>query len=456
MNKFNIKYAVAALLIIIPLYPKFPFIDVPGTHVSVRLEDFLILIASILWLAKEYSNIFKILKTRIARSIILFLLIGLISVLSGILITKTAVPHIGILHWARRVEYLAFFFIGLTSVRKKENLSFYIKCLLLIIGFAFIFGVGQKHFNWPVITTQNSEYAKGVALRYREGAHLVSTFAGHYDLATYLVFVLPIFYLLLLSNKNLLTKIFTFKNPLISRAILLIVISMSMWLLVNTASRISVVAYLGSTALALILYRRIKFIPVLLIFSILFISMSSNLIDRYMNIFKVTLTKIVQTAQPPVYAQEASVLQRQDSTLTEATPTPAPIFEDRSTSIRLNVEWPRALRAVYKNPLLGTGYSSITLATDNGYLRALGEIGILGFLAFMLLLWRLFAKLLTSLKNINKTSVDYLFVVAILSGFTGVMLNMVFIDILDASKFATMFWLITGIAIGTATRHEKN
>ena len=73
----------------------------------------------------------------------------------------------------------------------------------------------------------------------------------------------------------------------------------------------------------------------------------------------------------------------------ENTPIPTeesqPVFEDRSVSIRLNVEWPRAIRAFSKNPLLGTGYSSITLATDNDFLRLLGEVGLVGALAFFLI-----------------------------------------------------------------------
>ena len=36
------KYAVAALFIFIPLYPKFPLFNVPGTYVAIRAEDFFI------------------------------------------------------------------------------------------------------------------------------------------------------------------------------------------------------------------------------------------------------------------------------------------------------------------------------------------------------------------------------------------------------------------------------
>ena len=40
--KIIYKYLVSAIILAVPLYPKFPLIEVPGTFVSVRLEDFLL------------------------------------------------------------------------------------------------------------------------------------------------------------------------------------------------------------------------------------------------------------------------------------------------------------------------------------------------------------------------------------------------------------------------------
>jgi len=45
---FLFKYVIVAILITIPLYPKFPFIRVPGTFVSIRLEDLLLAFGAIL------------------------------------------------------------------------------------------------------------------------------------------------------------------------------------------------------------------------------------------------------------------------------------------------------------------------------------------------------------------------------------------------------------------------
>lgn len=86
------KYIVGAILLIIPIYPKFPFIDIPKTHVFIRLEDFLILLAGLVVLYFASKNIKKFLKDKINYSVLIFLVIGLISVASSILVTKTTSP----------------------------------------------------------------------------------------------------------------------------------------------------------------------------------------------------------------------------------------------------------------------------------------------------------------------------------------------------------------------------
>lgn len=44
-----IKFGIAAILISVPLYPKFPFLRIPGTYVSIRLEDFVVFIVAAIW-----------------------------------------------------------------------------------------------------------------------------------------------------------------------------------------------------------------------------------------------------------------------------------------------------------------------------------------------------------------------------------------------------------------------
>ncbi len=155
-----------------------------------------------------------------------------------------------------------------------------------------------------------------------------------------------------------------------------------------------------------------------------------------------------------VYAAGEPTIERR-STVYVPKPTPVPILEDRSTSIRLNVEWPRAIRALSKNPLLGTGYSSITLATDNDYLRLLGETGILGFLAFALIFLRIGEVILKSLPFRFNGEYEKAFVAGFIGSLPGLFLNATFIDIFEASKFAILFWLLMGILVSLA-RLNKN
>ena len=119
----------------------------------------------------------------------------------------------------------------------------------------------------------------------------------------------------------------------------------------------------------------------------------------------------------------------------------------RSSKIRFNVEWPRALRAFYKDPIIGTGYASITLATDNDYLRALGETGILGFLTLTLIF---FAMFLHSVKYSFESHNVFgkVMVVGFMGAMVGFLVNAVFIDVLESSKVAYTFWMFMGIMIG--------
>jgi len=440
------KYLIAAVFLVVILYPKFPTFKVPGTFVSIRTEDFLLLFAAFVAGIKVLGNLPSLFKNSLGRSILIFFLVGLVSVLSGILVTQTIVPTIGILHWLRRIEYIVPFFLALYAFRvgKKEDLEFYLKVAILAVLIVFIYGYGQKHFSWPVIVTQNEEYSKGIALTWIPGSHINSTFAGHYDLAAFLVLVLPTFVVLLFSLKGL-----------ISKGICLITLLSGFWLFSGAVSRISVVAFLFSSSLALLLVKKYKELVVFLAVSLIIFSFSGDLRARYIRIIEVAKEKIFSYQLiNKAYAAEEVPVEKSGENI--PTPTPVPVFEDRSTSIRLNVEWPRAVRAFFKNPLLGTGFSSITLATDNEYLRVLGEAGLLGLVAFGLVIVNLGLILSKSLSIFSKVNIiERAFLAGILGSLPGILLIAFFIDIFEASKFAIIFWLIMGLAVSLIRNYQN-
>ncbi|RJR28734.1 O-antigen ligase domain-containing protein [Candidatus Microgenomates bacterium] len=432
LYKLVFKYLVLALLLFVPLYPKFPLYAIGGVQVSIRLEDLLLFLVFVVWLAITMFRKFDLLRTKVSLSFLVFFLIGGLSLFSAITITQTVAPQLGLLHLMRRAEYMLCFLFGWEAVRDRAHLPLFMRSLVVVVFVVFIVGLGQKYFGWPVITTQNSEYAKGVALSYKEGGHLVSTFAGHYDMANYLVFVSPLLLAFMLAKKQVIQKVFGDK-VYVSRIVLLVSLLASYWLIVNAASRIPIVSFIIASSALLVFMGKKRLIPAVIVVSVIMTGLSSNLVARYMNIFNVAVDKVVSQVEEmivhPVYAQA---------------------LEDRSTSIRTNVEWPRAIRAFSKNPLLGTGYSSISLATDNDYLRMLGEVGVLGFVAFLLLCMQICVTLFSNIKIPLQSSYSYeqLFTVCVLASLPAVLLNMLFIDILEASKFAISFWLILGFAFG--------
>lgn len=414
------KYLLTAILLVVPLFPKFPAFRIPGTYVAVRLEDFLILFALLFFAIPFLQNIKSIFKNNVSRSILIFLGIGLVSLLSGVYLTQTVDLKIGFLHWFRRVEYLSLFFVSFVYIRSNKDANLFfdyvIKILIIINILVFAYGLGQKYIELPVIVTQNEEYSKGIALRWVPGAHINSTFAGHYDLASFMVLILPIF----------VTAFFVLKGKT-SRIILGISVAFGFWLLSVAVSRISIVAFILAVSVSLLLYKKFKEIILFGIISVIIFGTAPDLQVRYKRIFDVVKQRL----------SSAIIVQAQEN---------GNVNEDRSTSIRLNVEWPRAIRAFTKNPILGTGYSSITLATDNDYLRALGETGAFGLLSFLLV----FIYLYQHLKSyVFDNSLKSIFIAGYIGSTVGIIMTAIFIDIFEASKFAIIYWMFTGLVVGS-------
>jgi len=443
LPRFNgfAKYLIAAVLIVVPLFPKFPLINIPGTYVAIRFEDIILALLAVLTLIKVLPDLKSFLKDELVQAFLIFFGVGLFSVAAGVFLTQTVGLQLGLFHWLRRIEYSIPFFAAITLLTKEkvsENLDFYIKVLLIVVGIVFVYGFGQVYFRFPVIVTQNEEYSKGIALLYTAGTQLNSTFAGHYDLSAFCVLVLPI----------LLSLAFVFKDKL-SRLFLYSGSGMALWLLINTFSRTAQVAYLAGAGLSLILIKKFKEAVYVLLISAVLIGLSSGIQMRFLRLFETILGKVgLNTTNITVLAADTALPVREIVPFVP-TPTPVPINEDRSTSIRLYAEWPRALRSFYKDPILGTGYSSINLATDNDYLRMLGETGILGFFAFFLIFVRL-GKLIMA-KALPLTAklqgVELGFVAGVVGAIAGAFLIAVFIDIFEASKFATIFWLLAGFTV---------
>ncbi len=418
------KYLVASLLIFIPLYPKFPLFVVPYTYVAIRSEDFLISLTILVFIVKTLIAK-KIKLPSISYQFFVYLLVGIASCFSAVLITKNVNPPLVFLHWFRRVEYMSLFFIVYYAAQNSSHRKYFFELAIYPSLGVLLYGLAQIYLGAPVISTMDSESSKGVALTLRPGVMLNSTFAGHYDLAIYLIMIMTFLASLSFSCKKR------------SQQVLLTIPFLGLlWLFMQAGSRIGLLGLFLSISIIGYYYKKYLLAFLYLTLVSLAVFTSPQYISRFMNIVKVVKVKISQNIfVAPVHA---------------AAEEKRSIQNDTSTSIRFDVEWPRAMRSFYKNPLLGTGYSSISLATDNDYLRSLGETGLLGLISFLAILIYIF----NNLKILISTTsgLDKIINISTMGIFVAFITSAIFIDVFESSKVATLFWAYLGLAFSTKSQ----
>lgn len=462
-----IFWGVLVILIFVPLFFKFPLLGVDGTFVSIRLEDILVGVVLIIWFLNVLfsGQLFSILKDRLIQAIILFFFVGFVSLLSGAFLTQTVSFQLGFLHLLRRVETIMLLPVLLFSLKSKRQAKVLLFISFFVLVIVNVYALGQKYLKFPIVSTTTSTLSKGQVYFLGEADRISSTFSGHYDLAVYLLMatiLLGSIFMYLIKDRSL-------KNLLNSQKIIAIVSSItvtgvSLLVLVMTATRLSFVATILGLGFLLMTLKKWKFILALFVLTTIGLSYPSQLRDRLVSTVTVNILKSWQSYTGGTEKQvKRSMLNiptlpntkfietpgEDGSEIPDITPgepvdsTDLGVF--RSFDIRIKVEWPRAIRSLTKNPLLGTGYSSIGLATDNDVLRSLGEVGILGTAAFSLILIEIIKRLFKFLKKAE--GFDRYFTAGVISVFFAFLLNSLFIDVFEASKIATLFWILIGIAL---------
>lgn len=457
-------WILIGLTFFIPLYPKFPLLNVNGTYVAVRLEDFLIAGALLIWVLANLKNVNKLLKENVTRAILIFWAIGLLSLFSALTITFSVTPALGFLNWLRRVESISLFFLAYTTIQNKKQLKIFLLTLLIVTIAVCLYGFGQVWAKLPVISTNNREFSKGLILTLTNNARPNSTFAGYYDLAVYLSMILM-----------LLGTLFFFFKKTLHRAAILITGALSAALLGMTAARTAFAAtFIGLVAVFWVVGKKI-FILGLILVSLIAVAAIPSLRARLVDTVKVNLLHqtgpTYQVPSPlPISGKEATssanVNLVKEST-SSASSSAFSVWESsrsgglpvgiapgepintteldvsRSVDIRTQVEWPRAIHSLLRNPFLGTGYGSLSIATDNDFLRSLGEVGILGTLSLALVLWVMIKTILNLCRSSDRLIKFFSIGVVIL--IFSFLINGLFIDVFEASKVSYLFWMIAGV-----------
>ena len=425
------------LLLFIPLYPKIPLFDlIEGYIVRVRLEDFLIASALIVYFIQLIRK--KItLSTPLTKIIFFYILVGFLSTLSGIFISQT-IPttqvHLlkSFLHFIRYIEYFSLFFLFASAIKSKKDVSIISGTLVVCVLLISLYGLGQKYLYWPVYSTMNREFSKGIVLYLTEHARVQSTFAGHYDMAAYLVIVLPLI-LAFLFQKNIksTTRILLWSAYILGLLMMMLSASRTSLagLVLGLFITISIASLLEKTVLERITFFLQQSIKNSIVFLILFILFGSNMAERlfqvvenYPQVITVqtglqnTKNYLIEKSQLAKYftftpekpqnglsTDQAAVLVASDTRPTPIKPSDVYVdvpdqiqvatvsaqgetsyitieiprtYSDNalkhglSMAIRLDTLWPQALSGFYTNPALGTGYATLTKSTITEFTEA--------------------------------------------------------------------------------------
>ncbi len=471
------------LLAFIPLYPKIPLFDaLPGYIVKVRVEDFLVIFTGLVWLIGVVRKRIEW-NTSFFWFVVIYAAAGLLSIALGVTLLDT-IPkqllHVGKsgLTWARYLEYFSLFFFFFSAIKTRRQIGIALIISIVTLLGVVAFGIGQKYAHFPVYSTMNREYSKGGKLYLQEGAKPQSTFAGHYDLAAYLVIILPILFSFALTK---IQEKFSLKSWLIA-AVVMAAHFAGLFMLVLTASATALGGYgiamilvallhlwglptikqrllwggiglilgiVGLTGVWMIAPATTKEKALRLVFGQAASDKPTDLLgDGYED-------KRVGTAQPDGTIKYAIV--RQKSSWSDNA-----LKYGISMGIRLDTLWPQALLGLARSPLTGSGYGTLAMldtkgfieadSTDNNFLRTLGETGVFGFLIFYGII--LFAAIRALSSGRKSDAVTKGLSIGFFAATIGLLITAVYLDVFAASKVAFTFWALAGIILRATYLHK--
>ena len=497
------------LMVFIPLYPKLPLFSPIETYVvRVRLEDFFVLFGVLVWMIQVKRTKVKW-EHPLMWLIVVYVFFGWLSLLSAVSIVQT-IPwektHFlkSLLHWLRYIEYFFLFVITYSAIRSRRQVELLLQLLAGVVSLSVVYGLGQRYLRWPVYSTMNREYSKGVRLVLESPyARVQSTFAGHYDFGAYLVVVLPF----LLSGM-------LFAKKKMYRYLFGVSWVLGVWGMLMSASRSSFIGFLLGTAIVVGLKALLKKgwqkkvvwglsrgFGLFLVIGVMTLFLGGNIFQLFVQTVEgipwankvwQPVKHMVINANPqsqveeetggavipqftmPVPAEELErppdvyvdipdkvevVMVNEEGKIEVSYQERPRVFSEcaqekgLSLCIRLEALWPQAIEGFKKNPVLGSGYATLNKqnlyhlteadGTDNNFLRTLGETGLLGFLAFYGIIgWACWLAVKGFLKN---NGLQQLVCIGYLAAVAGLLVNAVYIDVFAASKVAFGFWGITAL-----------
>ncbi len=481
------QYLVLGYIAFVLLFPKISLIKISNFATPVRIEDFLLLIlilfGFVLFRRDEdfRKKILGALFSPVSILIIGWLSLMFISTTHNVVFNQLSVSSY--LFVLRFVEYAALFYLGYAAAPTKKSRSV---CFNVLIALGILISA------WALlqITGAAGGYGGGFyQYTYIKGTdRAFASFSGPYELAGFLIVLIPIAAGIFVITKNRRLKLFYFAALVaaimtmgFSGARFPVICSFLAVLSLSLARReLKHKLTVGALALMTLIMPLFVSKPLVMRFQLLagtFESFREEEMARQILQEKELQEEAREPSFPITAVEEkeeegvpeetfnlAGNIKKRVSVFVDEVNERRRAFvkgiEERGSLLlekvkeadpslrwRLSETWPRALAKVRKNPLLGGGMGSVGIGLDGEYATLLGETGILGLAVFIALLRKIMAEMLKKVRRLEDHQSRVL-AFAIISVTIGLAANAVFADIFRASKIAFLFWYLVGTSLG--------
>jgi O-antigen ligase len=360
--------------------------------VTLRFDDFLLAIIGFGWFARAaiHKDLGLFLRTPLNKPIFYYLLACVVATGFGIMGERVNAKT-GFFFVVKYFEYFIVYFMVINQIENKEQVKKYMFCILVTCFIISLYGM----------------------LQIPAGGRLTAPFEGTRgepnSLGGYLIFVGAV-------AAGMFSRAETLKARVILGALVMAVLLPYLY----TESRSSYVAFVPAyIALALMCRRRGLMIGLLLIALILSpILLPSNVKER-----------IVYTFTQP---EQRGQIVIGDTRI------------DTSASARIK-SWKEGLENVPKHPIIGYGVTGYAFM-DAQYLRVLVETGILGFAAFVYLLYSIFKISFLMVRKIQDKYFEGI-AVGFLAGYIGLVFHAIGANTFIIVRIMEPFWFVLAMVV---------
>ena len=363
-----------------------------GRGVTLRIDDFILVIIGFSWLAKMafYKELGLFLKTPLNKPIAFYIIASLISTLIGAMMGRLDLKT-GFLFVLKYFEYMVIYFMVVNHLHDKKQMHYFLWVLLFTCVVVSFFGIAQIPGGGRVSAPFEGEVGEP------------NTFGG------YLLFMMAITIGLFLTTDSM-------RDKLIYGGISFIAFIPFLF----TESRSSYLAFFPMIMAFVWLSEKRKLIIMALLFITILLPLASP--QKVKDRIAYTFTQSPQRGQ----------LQIGDTRL------------DTSTSARLR-SWKDALKDAVRHPILGfgvTGYGFV----DAQYPRVLVETGIVGMISFIFLIAAIFKQgnvVFSATSDMLHKGLSMGF----LAGFIGLLAHAIGSNTFIIVRIMEPFWFVLGMVV---------